>query len=90
VLLDQVWDVNKLNGCSKTFRSVLTKLTSTTGEGDIANVLSARQHQFSTQEINEQCLNTLIKILGDITMCNHVRQFLNSHTTHRHLTNIVI
>ena len=62
MLLDQIWDVDKLISSSKNFCAILNRLSTSNGEHDFEVTL---QHQLASERDNEWCLKTLVFLIGN-------------------------
>jgi hypothetical protein len=76
VLLDRVWDVEKLVNCSKTLRSVLSRLKTDNSDADIMN---GRSRLLQTYNSNQFCLKAVVRCMGDDSIIAHLDNFLESY-----------
>ena len=76
VLLDRVWDVEKLVNCSKTLCSVLSRLKTDNSDADIIN---GRSRLLQTYNSNELCLKAVVRCMGDDSIIPHLHNFLESY-----------
>lgn len=82
ILLDQIWDVDKLIGSSKNFRAILNRLSTSNGEHDFEVAL---QHQLASERNNEQCLKSLVFLIGDQSVLDHLLHFLSHYPPRSHV-----
>ena len=75
-MLDRIWDVDKLIGCSKNFRVVFGQLTNADDDAELEDAL---QHQSLSEHVNKQCLKNLVSHMGDQTIVDHLDHFLCSY-----------
>ena len=76
VLLDRVWDVEKLVNWSKTLRSVLSRLKTDNSDDDIIN---GRLRLLQTYNSNELCLKAVVRCMDDDSIIAHLHSFLESY-----------
>ena len=72
VLLDRVWDVNKLVDCSKTFKAVLEQITN---DNDDPRISQVRRSITDTRQSNHGFIRSMLRNFNDLSMVTYFEYF---------------